>query len=459
MKRFRSILIAMPLCMMIPQAHAFDARTLPIIGALINLFSPQQQNSNIKAPSVVVQNRGPIQSWPVPQPTVGYAYTQPSPTSLYGQPVYNIYQPNPQNYRPVAQNINGYPQPTMGMQQGQGGYAQNNQGGMPGNVLPPPNALGNAPQWQYNVTPSTYEQTSPIPYLPESIANNPSASVENISIDANNTAKRVVDTTDSGKYRWPVGTNSSGTQNAVTSIYGPRDRDLFVPGCSDGTAPASHCGVQKHNGIDIKAPVGTPIESMTSGTIAYVAPYCSNPATKNAVNKDPTNTVPRGGCSISVMNDNGELVTYQHLSDTNGVKVGDSVKAGDNIGKTGNSGASFGAHLDLSMCEISPEKLKAAQDAKKDISRCESIGGKNVNPLDKLDDSDPRAQSARDREKANNDYIACKKTAGSNSAELKKCRNAYAAAKAKIGTGTAAPAKNIDIKNAPITGKLNMERI
>ena len=94
-------------------------------------------------------------------------------------------------------------------------------------------------------------------------------------------------------------TNSEGTTNYVTSVFGPRDRDNFIAGCSDGTAPPAHCGIQQHNGVDIKAAVGTPLQSMTSGKVVAIDPYCSNPDIKLAVNKDPTSVKPREGCSIS----------------------------------------------------------------------------------------------------------------------------------------------------------------
>ena len=445
-------LLALPL-----QAQAaWDYRTLPLIGALIAMVMPA-----VKAPAQPVQptvvypvNQATTTVWSVPQPSAGYTYVNGQ-----AQRVYNVYTPQtqvqtysvPTNYQ-VLQQTN----PAAAQQiQTQLGVVQPNQ----------------TAQWQYQVSPVAYQQTVPnAPTLGginmsgttttttaanaygNTAGTSYSGSGYNTSGSATPTSlgdNRVVDTNASGTYKWPVATNATGTTGYVSSVYGPRDRDNFIAGCSDGTAPASHCGVQMHNGVDLKVAYGTPVESMTSGKVVSVDPYCKNPAAKLEFNKDPTGVTPRGGCSVSVLNSNGEMVTYQHLSDPGSLKAGDTINAGDPIGKSGNSGGSFGAHLDLSICQIPPEKLAAAQ--KSSSSRCEALGGKTVNPLDKLDPNDPRTASARAKEKMNTEYLACKKTAGKDFAALQKCRAAFKAAYNKKPTAASKPVESQ-------VGKLNMGR-
>lgn len=434
-------LLALPM-----QAHAaFDYRTIPLIGALIGMvMSTPKAATPTPQPAVVYPvntGQGTTTVWSVPQPSAGYTYV-----NSQAQRVYNVYTPQgsvqtynvPSNY-PVLQQTN--PQAAQQIQT-QIGAVQPNQ----------------TAQWQYQVSPVAYQQT--VPNAPTLGGTNMSGTTTSNTVQ-NTTSyggatptslsdNRVVDTNASGGYKWPVATNASGTTGYVSSVYGPRDRDNFVAGCSDGTAPASHCGIQMHNGIDLSVPHGTKVESMTSGKVVYVDPYCSNPDSKLAQNKNPTSVNPRGGCAVSVLNSNGEMVTYQHLSDPGDLKAGDTINAGDPIGKSGNSGGSFGAHLDVSMCKISEEKVAAAQKAKTNMTRCVAIGGESVNPLDKMDSKDPRMASARARENANKTYIACKKAAGKDKAAVQKCRDARKAAKKTTTT----PVK----PDAPLTGKLNMGR-
>lgn len=439
-------LLALPM-----QAHAaFDYRTIPLIGALIGMVMSTPKAATPPAQPAVVYpvkpGQGTTTVWSVPQPAAGYTYV-----NSQAQRVYNVYTPQssvqtysvPSNY-PILQQTN--PQAAQQIQT-QVGAMQPSQ----------------TAQWQYQVSPVAYQQTVPNAPTMGGVNMSGSSSSRNVQNTANYGSStmpsslndtRVVDTTTSGGYKWPVATNSSGTTGYVSSVYGPRDRDNFVAGCSDGTAPASHCGIQMHNGIDLSVPHGTRVDSMTSGKVVYVDPYCSNPDAKLAQNKNPTSVTPRGGCAVSVLNSSGEMVTYQHLSDPGDLKVGDAINAGDPIGKSGNSGGSFGAHLDLSMCNISEEKVAAAQKAKSNITRCEAIGGKTINPLDKMDSSDPRMASARARENANKTYLACKKAAGKDSAAVKKCRDARNASKKKAATPAAQPVKPVEA----MTGKLNMGR-
>ncbi|MFT7898986.1 peptidoglycan DD-metalloendopeptidase family protein [Tenacibaculum ascidiaceicola] len=81
-----------------------------------------------------------------------------------------------------------------------------------------------------------------------------------------------------------------------------------------------------HNGIDIKAPIGTPVIATADGVIA------------KAADQD------KWGNLIVIEHSDGYQTWYAHLQKFN-VTKNQSVKKGDIIGYVGNTGASLGAHL------------------------------------------------------------------------------------------------------------------
>jgi murein DD-endopeptidase MepM/ murein hydrolase activator NlpD len=81
-----------------------------------------------------------------------------------------------------------------------------------------------------------------------------------------------------------------------------------------------------HTGIDIGVDVNTPIYATGNGTISKVT-------------QDSTS-----GKYIEIKHAHGLYSQYLHLN-TQNVKVGDNVRAGDVIGYSGNTGRSTGPHL------------------------------------------------------------------------------------------------------------------
>ncbi len=91
-----------------------------------------------------------------------------------------------------------------------------------------------------------------------------------------------------------------------------------------------------HNGVDFRAAVGTPILSAGNGRVAGVG------------NTDADCKGVSFGKWILIKYDNGLASTYGHLSNI-AVSAGQTVKAGEVVGYSGNTGYSTGPHLHVSM--------------------------------------------------------------------------------------------------------------
>lgn len=85
-------------------------------------------------------------------------------------------------------------------------------------------------------------------------------------------------------------------------------------------------GYEKHNGIDLRAPLGTEIQTVWEGVVTSV--YESE----------------SGGKTVEVTHDEGLKTRYLHLSEIL-VEKGQKLKQYDLVGKSGNTGESTGPHL------------------------------------------------------------------------------------------------------------------
>lgn len=135
-------------------------------------------------------------------------------------------------------------------------------------------------------------------------------------------------------YWWPL---QDITQTRITSNFGYRG-DIGVEGAS-----------KNHKGIDIGVPVGSEIIASADGTVE-VAGY--NPSSGNW---------------IRISHSNGIKTVYMHNS-TLLVTVGQTVKQGDVIALSGNTGVSSGPHLHFGV----------------------QLNGEYVNPLDYVSTENPR---------------------------------------------------------------------
>lgn len=116
-----------------------------------------------------------------------------------------------------------------------------------------------------------------------------------------------------------VASGSSGGTVAVSSGYYAHP----VPGARRTQ------GIHGYNGVDLAAPVGTPIRAAASGEVIV--------ARQGGYNGGY-------GSYVVIRHDNGTQTLYAHMSSVS-VGIGQSVSKGEAIGGVGNSGRSTGAHL------------------------------------------------------------------------------------------------------------------
>jgi murein DD-endopeptidase MepM/ murein hydrolase activator NlpD len=86
-----------------------------------------------------------------------------------------------------------------------------------------------------------------------------------------------------------------------------------------------------HKGIDLAAAVGTPVFATQGGRVSWAGPGARGPGVW-------------GGNEVHVAGGNGIETWFAHLSSI-GVKMGQMVRAGQQIGLSGNTGISSGPHL------------------------------------------------------------------------------------------------------------------
>jgi len=99
---------------------------------------------------------------------------------------------------------------------------------------------------------------------------------------------------------------------------------------------------QTHNGIDIAMAIGTDLKAPADAVVLSVYTHAT------------------GGKSIILQHAGGWRTGYAHLSQQL-VKVGDKLTAGQVFAKSGNTGASTGPHLHLTLTDPAGQKVDPEQ--------------------------------------------------------------------------------------------------
>jgi len=105
----------------------------------------------------------------------------------------------------------------------------------------------------------------------------------------------------------------------------------------------SHRDPHSRHALDFALPVGTPVLAARAGTVMDVERYF------HSTGRDIENDGPRANY-VRILHADGSMAVYAHL-DYNGVLVrpGQRVKAGEQIGRSGNTGFSTGPHLHFAV--------------------------------------------------------------------------------------------------------------
>jgi murein DD-endopeptidase MepM/ murein hydrolase activator NlpD len=122
-----------------------------------------------------------------------------------------------------------------------------------------------------------------------------------------------------GQVTWPL-------KGAITQRFGPTTCTLEPPATVNG-----HHYAHYHDGLDIGAAKGSPVRSMAAGTVEYAGRY------------------PDGAVVVRVRHADGSVALYAHLEPGLDVRKGDSVAAGQILGRVGMTGHTTGPHLHLEL--------------------------------------------------------------------------------------------------------------
>jgi|SRR3989344_4020726 len=140
----------------------------------------------------------------------------------------------------------------------------------------------------------------------------------------------------SGVLAWPILLKNQGGKGIITQHYGEYSR-LYKS--------------RSHNGLDIGAPIGTPVMAAEDGVVMAVDNNDTSAWRKYQYGK-----------YILLRHDNGLATLYAHLS-RQAVATGERVTRGQIIGYSGNTGYSTGPHLHLGAYWAASIQMKSVPPA------------------------------------------------------------------------------------------------
>jgi len=143
----------------------------------------------------------------------------------------------------------------------------------------------------------------------------------------------------------------SGQEKPVKILYPFIDQSGNYPNFSN---PFSHTEVLGTlHAVDFPLPIGTDLRAVANGTVYGV--YDSNPDKDK--DESSSDMDPEKANYIDILGDDGLMQQYVHIAhNSSKVKVGDKVKAGDLICKSGHNGASTEPHLHFHLLKKDPSK-------------------------------------------------------------------------------------------------------
>lgn len=189
----------------------------------------------------------------------------------------------------------------------------------------------------------------------------------NISTE-NNLTYSQIDTTST--FVWPIGSSETTVENGITYALGTPTPCIITSYFGLRTDPVTGEEYKAHGAIDI-----APTNGATYGTVNIIAAkdgtvtYSTGKA--SACPSNSTNSDCGGGYGnyVSIEHADGTKTLYAHMYQNSiTVETGDTVKAGQVIGKMGSSGKSTGMHLHFEV----------------------RINGEKVDPLNYVSETNPR---------------------------------------------------------------------
>jgi LysM repeat protein len=124
----------------------------------------------------------------------------------------------------------------------------------------------------------------------------------------------------------PASTKKMETKKKTKRIYASAGAGYFVRPIVGGIRTQ---GIHGHNGVDIAAPIGTPLLAAANGTVLVAKGEGYNGGY---------------GRMVIISHSNGTQTVYGHMNSVY-VSNGQNVTQGEQIGESGNSGKSTGPHL------------------------------------------------------------------------------------------------------------------
>lgn len=144
------------------------------------------------------------------------------------------------------------------------------------------------------------------------------------------------------RWQWTPGDSEALHDPQATYRLPFADGLRFVIGQAPGGPMVTHKGPESANAVDIPMPEGTPIVAARDGLVVHLE------TGHTATSRHPDAAGKAN--AIRLLHADGTLATYSHLKPGGVlVKLGDQVKAGELIGRSGSTGYSFGPHLHFAV--------------------------------------------------------------------------------------------------------------